>query len=153
MMGSLSPASRALVAIVGLLFAAACGSSSPASPTPSNVFTAPYSQTDLVLGTGATATAGRRVTVHYTGWLYNPSGTDGKGAQFDTSLQAGREPLPFTVGGNEVISGFSQGVAGMRVGGRRRLVIPAGLAYGAQGNNAVPPNATIVFDVELLTVS
>jgi FKBP-type peptidyl-prolyl cis-trans isomerase FkpA len=146
-----SHAPRILVAIAAALLIAACGSSSPS--TPSNVFSAPYSQTDLLVGTGAVATAGRSVTVNYTGWLYNPSATDGKGTQFDTSLQAGREPLSFIVGSNQVIAGFSQGVAGMRVGGKRRIVIPASLAYGSQGNGPVPPNATIVFEVDLLAAS
>src|SRR4051812_25214993 len=143
----------AIAALVAATLASACGSSSSSPAAPSNVFSAPYSQTDLIVGTGATATVGRPVTVNYTGWLYNPSGVDGKGAQFDTSLQAGRAPLSFTVGGNEVIAGFSQGVIGMKVGGRRRLVIPASLAYGATGNGPVPPNATIVFDIDLIAAT
>jgi FKBP-type peptidyl-prolyl cis-trans isomerase FkpA len=123
---------------------AACGDSSPTQPTPR----AEYSVTDLRAGSGAEATAGKRLSVHYTGWLYNPSGTDGKGAQFDTSV--GRGAYPFTLGAGQVISGWDRGVAGMRVGGQRRLVLPPELAYGASGNGPIPPNATLVFDIELL---
>ena len=88
--------------------------------------------------------------MNYTGWLYNPSGTDGKGQQFDTS--AGRGLLTFVVGSNQVIPGFSQGVQGMRVGGFRRVVLPPSLAYGATGNGPIPPNATLVFEIELVGV-
>jgi FKBP-type peptidyl-prolyl cis-trans isomerase FkpA len=122
----------------------ACGDSSPTEPTPR----AEYSVTDLRIGTGAEATTGKRLSVNYTGWMYNPSGTDGKGTQFDTSI--GRGPYPFTLGAREVISGWDRGVAGMRVGGQRRLVLPPELAYGAAGNGPIPPNATLVFDIELL---
>jgi FKBP-type peptidyl-prolyl cis-trans isomerase FkpA len=88
------------------------------------------------------------LNVNYTGWLYNPSGTDGKGSQFDSSI--GRAPFPFTLGAGQVISGWDRGVAGMRVGGQRRLVLPPELAYGSSGNGPIPPNATLVFDIELL---
>ncbi len=123
----------------------ACGDdSSPTQPTPR----AEYSVTDLRAGTGAEATAGKRLSVNYTGWLYNPSGTDGKGSQFDSSV--GRGAFAFTLGAGQVISGWDRGVAGMRVGGQRRLVLPPELAYGASGNGPIPPNATLVFDIELL---
>jgi FKBP-type peptidyl-prolyl cis-trans isomerase FkpA len=122
----------------------ACGDSNPTQPTPR----ADYSATDLRVGTGTEATAGKRLSVNYTGWLYNPSGTDGKGAQFDSSI--GRAPFPFTLGAGQVISGWDRGVAGMRVGGQRRLVLPPELAYGSSGNGPIPPNATLVFDIELL---
>lgn len=113
---------------------------------------APFSQTDLVVGTGADALAGRRVTVNYTGWLYDPSRPETKGQQFDTSV--GRQPFAFTLGAGQVIRGWDQGVPGMKVGGRRRLTIPPDLAYGPNGagNGAIPPNATLVFDVELIGV-
>jgi FKBP-type peptidyl-prolyl cis-trans isomerase len=127
--------------------AAACGDDSPNSPTPPR---AEYSQTDLRVGSGTEATAGRRLSVHYTGWLYNPSGQDGKGQQFDTSV--GRGPFPFTLGAGQVISGWDRGVVGMRVGGQRRLVLPPELAYGPGGNGPIPGNATLVFDIELLDV-
>jgi FKBP-type peptidyl-prolyl cis-trans isomerase FkpA len=112
----------------------------------------PYSATDLKVGTGAQAATGQSVTVNYTGWLYSATATDNKGAQFDSSLNPGRTPFTFTVGVSNVISGWHQGVPGMRVGGVRRLVLPPSLAYGSQGNGSIPPNSTLVFDIELLTV-
>lgn len=140
-------ASFALVVPV-LLLAAACGSDSTApSPLPS----APYSQTDLRVGTGAEATAGRRLTVHYTGWVYDPAQPEQKGQRFDSSLSG--QPFAFTLGAREVIAGWDRGVAGMRVGGQRRLIIPPDLGYGSSGNGPIPPNATLVFDIELLTVN
>lgn len=140
---------RTLVVLSVLVATAACGGSG-SSPTSPSQPSAPYSQTDLRVGTGAEATAGRTLTVNYTGWLYSPSGTDGKGAQFDSS--AGRGPFSFVLGRGQVIAGWDQGVAGMRVGGLRRLVLPPNLAYGASGNGPIPPNATLVFDIELLNV-
>ena len=126
-----------------------CGGSGPTSPT--LLPGAPFSQTDLRVGTGADATPGRRVTVNYTGWLYDPTRPDQKGQQFDTSV--GRQPFVFTLGAGQVIRGWDQGVAGMKVGGQRRLVVPPDLAYGSQGSGGViPPNATLVFDVELVDV-
>ena len=98
---------------------------------------------DLAEGHGAQAD-GRTAVVHYTGWLAN-------GKRFDTSR--GGQPFTFSVGAGEVIAGWDEGVAGMRVGGRRLLVVPPGLGYGAQGaDDAIPPNATLVFDVELIDV-
>jgi len=105
---------------------------------------------DLVVGSGAQATAGQQVTVHYTGWLQNPDGSAGK--KFDSSLDRG-QPFDFPLGAGRVIRGWDEGVAGMKVGGKRRLVIPAALGYGARGaGGAIPPNATLIFDVELLGV-
>jgi FKBP-type peptidyl-prolyl cis-trans isomerase FkpA len=109
-----------------------------------------FNQSDLRGGSGAAATNGATLTVEYTGWLYDGSKTDQKGLQFDTSR--GREPLTFTLGIGRVISGWDQGLIGMRVGGLRRLVIPPSLAYGGARNNIVPPTATLVFEVELLDV-
>lgn len=140
---------RTLIVLSVLVATSACGGSN-ASPTSPSQPGAPYSQTDIRVGTGAEATAGRTLTVNYTGWLYNPSGTDGKGTQFDSS--AGRGPFSFVLGRGQVIAGWDQGVAGMRVGGLRRLVLPPNLAYGASGNGPIPPNATLVFDIELLNV-
>lgn len=129
---------------------AACGgSASPTAPS-ANV---PFSQTDLRVGSGAEATSGRVVTVHYTGWLYDSNAADNRGTQFDSSLQPGRSPFLFVLGSGQVIGGWDRGVAGMRVGGQRRLVIPPDLAYGSRGSGGViPPNATLLFDVELLAV-
>jgi len=103
-------------------------------------------------GTGAEAVAGKPVVVHYTGWLYDPAQPEGKGKKFDSSLDR-REPFSFPLGGGRVIRGWDEGVAGMKVGGKRTLIIPADLAYGARGaGGVIPPNATLVFDVELLEV-
>jgi FKBP-type peptidyl-prolyl cis-trans isomerase FkpA len=127
---------------------AACGGgSSPAAPTP-NV---PYSQTDLKVGDGAEAVAGKQVTVNYTGWFYDANQPDQKGAQFETSV--GKTPFSFPLGAGRVIQGWDRGVAGMKVGGSRRLVIPPSLGYGAAGNGPIPGNATLVFDVDLLAVA
>jgi FKBP-type peptidyl-prolyl cis-trans isomerase len=99
---------------------------------------------DKVVGTGATATAGKTVSVQYTGWL--PDGT-----KFDSSRDR-NEPFDFPLGAGHVIPGWDEGVAGMKVGGRRLLVIPPALGYGPSGTGPIPPNATLVFDVELLNV-
>lgn len=99
---------------------------------------------DVVAGEGAEATRGVEAVVHYTGWL-----TDG--SKFDSSVDRG-EPFSFPLGKGRVIAGWDEGVAGMRVGGRRKLVIPAELGYGARGGGPIPPNATLVFDVELLEI-
>jgi FKBP-type peptidyl-prolyl cis-trans isomerase FkpA len=108
--------------------------------------------TDQKVGTGKTATSGTQVSVHYTGWLYDPKAADRHGKKFDSSKDRG-EPFSFKLGARQVISGWDQGVAGMKVGGTRTLVIPSELAYGSRGaGGAIPPNATLVFDVELLDV-
>jgi FKBP-type peptidyl-prolyl cis-trans isomerase FkpA len=139
-----------VLAVSTLPLLAGCGSSTSPQPVTSS---APFSQTDLVVGTGAQATAGTQVTVNYTGWLYDASKTDGKGQQFDSN--AGRGPFPFTLGASpaQVIPGWDRGIVGMKVGGTRRLIIPPELAYGAQGAPpTIPGNATLVFDVQLLSV-
>ena len=107
---------------------------------------------DVKTGTGTEAMPGQRVSVEYTGWLYDEGKADHKGRQFDSSR--GREPFTFRLGAGEVIPGWDQGVAGMKVGGQRTLTIPPDLGYGSQGaGGVIPPNATLVFDVELLNVS
>jgi len=101
-------------------------------------------------GEGTEAAAGHRVTVHYTGWLYDESKADRKGRKFDSSRDRD-EPFTFRLGAGEVIRGWDEGVAGMRVGGQRTLTIPPDLGYGRRGaGGVIPPNATLVFDVELL---
>ena len=106
---------------------------------------------DLLIGKGAEAVAGRPVQVHYTGWLQNPDGSAGQ--KFDSSKDRG-DPFVFPLGGGRVIRGWDEGVAGMRVGGMRKLIIPAALGYGARGaGGLIPPNATLIFDVELLGVN
>jgi FKBP-type peptidyl-prolyl cis-trans isomerase len=105
--------------------------------------------TDNKLGTGALATPGSKVSVHYTGWLYQDGA---KGAKFDSSRDRG-QPFQFTLGAHQVIAGWDEGVAGMKVGGDRTLIIPPELGYGARGaGGVIPPNATLMFDVELLQV-
>jgi len=103
---------------------------------------------DLVVGTGADARAGQQVTVHYTGWLQKPDG--GAGTKFDSSVDRG-QPFVFSLGAGEVIRGWDEGVAGMKIGGKRKLIIPSALGYGTRGaGGVIPPNATLIFDVELL---
>ena len=109
-------------------------------------------KTDVVLGEGAEALAGQSVSVHYTGWLYDEAKVDKKGAKFDSSRDRGK-PFGFPLGAGRVIKGWDQGVAGMKVGGQRTLTIPSELGYGARGaGGSIPPNAALIFDVELLNV-
>jgi FKBP-type peptidyl-prolyl cis-trans isomerase FkpA len=132
--------------VLALLSAVTAGcESSPTSPS------APFSQTDVRVGTGATAVNGNVLTVHYTGWFYDASRPDHRGPQFESSV--GGTPLMFTVGAGQVIAGWDRGVPGMNVGGLRRLVIPPSLAYGGSRNGPIPPNATLIFDIELLDVA
>ena len=138
----------------GVALLAGCApprTSSQSATTPGNQV-ADLQVQDLVQGQGAEATPGSKVTVHYSGWLYEHSAPDHKGKAFDSSRKSG-QPFSFTLGARQVIAGWDQGVAGMRVGGQRRLVIPAALGYGDQGaGGVIPPNATLLFDVELLDV-
>ena len=107
---------------------------------------------DVKQGTGAEATPGKSVVVHYTGWLYDTSKPDSHGAKFDSSRDR-NDPFRFPLGGGQVIKGWDEGVAGMKVGGQRTLVIPPQMGYGARGaGGVIPPNATLIFDVELLDV-
>ncbi|PID34308.1 MAG: peptidylprolyl isomerase [Thiotrichales bacterium] len=112
---------------------------------------------DLVIeevkaGNGATASAGQTVSVHYTGWLYDPSAANKRGTKFDSSRDRG-QPFQFPLGGGRVIKGWDKGVSGMQVGGQRTLIIPPHMAYGSRGaGSKIPPNATLIFDVELLGV-
>ena len=107
-------------------------------------------QTDVKIGTGEEATGGHVVRVHYTGWLYDATVPQKKGAKFDSSLDRDM-PFTFPLGSGRVIKGWDQGVIGMKVGGQRTLIIPAHLAYGSRGaGDSIPPNAVLIFDVELL---
>lgn len=128
------------------LLAVGCNSDggTPTDPSQVNI---EFATTDLAVGTGAAAAAGSVVTVRYTGWLYSSAGADSKGQQFDS----GTLP-PITLGARSVIPGFEQGIAGMRVGGKRRVYIPSSLGYGAQGSGPIPPNAALVFEIELLSL-
>jgi FKBP-type peptidyl-prolyl cis-trans isomerase FkpA len=122
----------------------ACSDSSPASPSNS----APFSQTDLRVGTGTVATSGQTLTVNYTGWFFDTSKPDQKGLTFDSSI--GKTAFSFTLGAGQVIEGWERGVPGMQVGGLRRLVIPPSLAYGATRSSAIPANTTLLFEIALL---
>ncbi|MGZ3182651.1 MAG: FKBP-type peptidyl-prolyl cis-trans isomerase [Telluria sp.] len=106
---------------------------------------------DNVVGTGATAVAGTTVRVHYTGWLFKPLALAQHGKKFDSSVDRG-EPLDFKLGAGMVIKGWDQGVAGMKVGGKRTLIIPSELAYGHRSVGPIPPDSDLIFDVELLGV-
>jgi len=135
------------IVIAGAFLAAACGGESETGASVSELI-----KQDGRAGTGAEAVSGRMVTVHYTGWLYDAARPDHKGAKFDSSRDR-NEPFPFKLGAGEVIRGWDDGVAGMKVGGQRTLTIPPALGYGARGaGGVIPPNATLIFDVELLDV-
>lgn len=141
---------RLLLVPVGVAVLAGCNDNgtSPDSVPNANV---PYSQTDIRVGNGAEAILGRTVTVHYSLWLYSASGTDNKGRLVQTT--AGASPVPISLIVGRVIDGWVRGVPGMRVGGIRRLVVPPELGYGAQGFPPdIPGNATLVFEVDLITV-
>jgi FKBP-type peptidyl-prolyl cis-trans isomerase len=140
-----------LLLIVLVLFAMATGYAQTDTSAPTKVTGKPKSTAsgvqywDITVGTGATATSGKTVTVHYTGWLTN-------GKKFDSSVDRG-QPFMFPLGGGQVIKGWDEGVAGMKVGGKRQLKIPPEAGYGSKGaGGAIPPNATLIFDVELLGV-
>lgn len=130
---------RSLVALA-LFGLVACGGGddSPAGPSSLTI-------EDLVVGTGAVAVAGDRVTVHYVGTLLN-------GTKFDSSIDRG-QPFVFTLGAGQVIAGWDQGVAGMRIGGKRRLTIPPSLGYGGQANGPIPANSTLRFEIDLLSIA
>jgi FKBP-type peptidyl-prolyl cis-trans isomerase FkpA len=109
-------------------------------------------KSDVKAGAGAEARPGTTVRVHYTGWLYDPAAADHKGKKFDSSKDSG-SPFDFRLGAGEVIQGWDDGVAGMKVGGTRVLTIPPAMGYGARGaGGVIPPNATLLFEVELLDV-
>ena len=123
-----------------------CADTSATGPTDY----APYQQVDLRLGGGTVAEAGKSVTVSYTGWLYDPNKGEQKGLMFDTS--SGRSPFTFVLGSGAVIPGWDKGLVGMQVGGLRRLIVPPSLAYGQGRYSIIPPNATLLFEIELLDV-
>jgi FKBP-type peptidyl-prolyl cis-trans isomerase FkpA len=137
---------------------AGCERNKTASPAPAAAAAAPSADTapvpmqkiDTVTGTGKEATAGATAVVNYTGWLYVPGAPQQHGAQFDSSV--GREPFSFQLGAGQVIKGWDEGVQGMKVGGKRTLIVPASMGYGESGAGPIPPNANLVFDVELLDV-
>ena len=137
---------KSALLLMTLLATTGCGSANATGPTTSvGVFTT----TDLAVGTGATAVVGSTVTVNYAGWLYDTGKPFGKGTQFDP----GPGPLKFVVGAPGIITGFGQGVVGMKVGGQRRIIIPPELAYGSSPpSSSIPSNATLVFEITLTAV-
>lgn len=138
------------LAIVTLLIVilAACGDPQP----PAGGSLDELQRIDLKAGSGEVAASGDRISVHYTGWLYDENAAEQRGAQFDSSRQRG-EPITFLLGAGRVIRGWDEGVAGMRVGGQRILLIPSAYGYGRKGaGGAIPPNASLVFEVELMDV-
>ena len=146
---TLKPSFAACTAIlVAVLSLAGCGGGGGGSSSGTTAVANPsqFSATDVVLGTGTAATAGKTVTVTYTGWLYSDTATDHKGTRFDAGT------FSFVLGQGQVIAGFDQGVNGMKVGGQRTLLIPSNLGYGANANGAIPANSGLVFDVALTAV-
>ena len=134
--------------LVGLI--AGCGAK-PGAVTPTSGISSMQS-IELKAGSGEPLTAGKVAVVQYTGWLYEASAKDNKGKQFDSS-RTGGQPFGFPVGTGQVIKGWDQGVAGMKVGESRRLIIPADLAYGDSGaGGVIPPGATLVFDIDLIGI-
>jgi FKBP-type peptidyl-prolyl cis-trans isomerase len=132
-----------LVVSAGLLALAACGYI-PTEPS------LPFARVDLRVGTGAEVTTGRTVVVHLDGWIHNPDRAEQKGIQFTTT--AGGQPIFFTVGAGDVLTGLNLGLVGMREGGLRRLVLPPTLAYGSTGFGIIPPYSNLIFEVDLLEV-
>jgi len=148
-------AARAMVIIV-VLAAGAADAQAPANrDTGGSKLSATVTtlqKNDVKQGTGAEAQAGKTAVVHYTGWLYDPAQPGGKGTKFDSSVDR-KQPFDFPLGGGRVIRGWDEGVVGMKVGGQRTLIIPPDMGYGARGaGGVIPPNATLIFDVELIDV-
>lgn len=139
---------KRLIPILALVLISGCGGDDDSDPGVGPTTSAPYSQIDLVVGTGTVAGGGNNVTVAYTGWLHDTNRPDAKGTQFDSNAA-----FTFRLGTGAVIRGWDVGVAGMRIGGQRRLIIPPDLAYGSAGRPpTIPPNATLVFDITLNAV-
>ena len=150
---------KRLLALLPLLLCAACGgdggstaSTAPAARSGAVADVASLGTEDRVAGSGAEARPGMMVSVHYTGWLYDPSAADKRGRKFDSSKDRG-QPFEFQLGNRDVIAGWDEGVKGMKVGGTRILTIPSAMGYGARGAGGdIPGGAALVFEVELLGV-
>ena len=136
-----------IAAFVAMLTLTACGGGSDSSNDIAVSSPATLTKTDNTVGTGAEAVTGKSVTVDYTLWLYNASAADFKG----TRLESG--PYTFTIGATNTIQGFQQGVLGMKVGGKRTILVPSSLGYGASGSGSVPPNSGLVFELVLKSVN
>jgi FKBP-type peptidyl-prolyl cis-trans isomerase FkpA len=138
------------------LLAVACSNDGGGSPTDPSQVNVEFATTDLVVGTGAEAGPGNQATLLFELWLYNPAGPASKGTRVQGSsdvVQGGTiGPVTFVIGSGQFILGFDQGVRGMRVGGKRRMYIPPSMAWGSQGAQDIPPNASVVFEVELTTL-
>ena len=134
--------------------AQAAATAAAAQPVPPAASGPQIQVVDMVVGKGKEATPGMNVRVNYTGWFHKPLSKTGRGRKFDSSLDAGRTPLEFRLGAGTVIKGWEQGVAGMKVGGKRTIIIPSPLAYGKRGapGGMIPPDTDLIFDVELLGV-
>lgn len=141
---------RCLLLLLLLSLAATGCSTEPSGPPPGGTLST-FERIDTVPGTGAEAVPGSKVTVHYTGWIYDSRTESRHGRTFDSSLGRG-EPFTFTLGAGQVIRGWDEGVAGMKVGGKRTLMIPPDYGYGARRAGSIPPDSSLVFDVELLDV-
>ena len=148
-----------LAAAISLGFATGDAVAQPRAQAPTeqgesklNAMPLELEKTDVKQGNGAEAVSGKPVTVHYTGWIYDDSKPDKKGAKFDSSRDR-QAPFGFLLGAGKVIRGWDEGVVGMKVGGQRTLIIPPAMGYGERGaGGVIPPNATLIFDVELLEV-
>ena len=147
---------RKLFACAALVLLAISCNSDNGNPTDPSQVNIEFTTTEITIGPGAQAVAGNLATVGYTGWLYNAAGSESKGMQFGSSNDpppAGG-PLQVRLGAGQFLPGFEQGIMGMRVGGKRRVYMPASLAYGSRGSQdgRIPPNAALVFEIDLLTL-
>lgn len=144
-----------LLVVVGAVTASACRpatSYTPEQAARARTTIETVQTRDVKPGVGESAEPGRRLVVHYTGWLYDSAATDRRGVSFDSSRTSARS-FDFVLGGGQVIDGWERGLAGMKEGGVRELVIPSRLAYGAEGSaGVIPPDATLVFEIELVDV-
>lgn len=141
----------ALVLVFGVALSG-CSSSEQTPSANAGAGVTTLTITDVVAGEGAEAVPGKMVSVHYSGWLYDDNAVDKKGEKFDSSLDRG-QPFGFRLGAGQVIKGWDQGVVGMKVGGQRTLMIPPDFGYGSRGaGRSIPPDASLLFEVELLNI-
>lgn len=147
---SLSSCLTGLTLALTLSALAGCNREPVPAPAAASAAAMTLQKIDTLAGTGKEATAGATAVVNYTGWLYEPNAQAQHGAQFDTSN--GRGPFSFQLGAGQVIPGWDEGVQGMKVGGKRTLIVPANMGYGANGIGPIPPNANLIFEVELVDV-